>query len=550
MTRDKRKALLVTLIMLVIISLILPALANTSQEESDISGHWAEDTLKVWVDNGYLDGFGNNEYQPDGKLTRAQFISFINKLFEFSIEKENQFVDVEDGSWYEKEVIKAIANGYIVGFGDNTFRPDSLITRIEAAAVLTRLVDIEENLEAIEAYSDYSEIPLWGISSVSVVIDAGLMSDFISDTFGAKEEITRAEAIVSLQNAKDLLHKSLMIDESGVYGPEEGIETYSDIYIGAPDVTLQNTVVLNDLVIGEEVGDGDVTLNNVEVVNGSLLINGGGTNSIHINGGQYNSIRIESTPTGGIRVVATGVVDKDGNEVDIVISENVKGRKVILEGDFDEIVVESSHVSIETLGKTNINKVSVKGDSQFVKVTTSNDTNINTLENETEAVVRVRGTGNVNSDMGKVTYGIPTPSSSTKTPAVVKVNEINVTASAISIEEDGGSLQMSAEVLPENADNKDIIWSVITNQDDGSLETGFAFIDQEGLLIASADGTVKVVATADDDSDVTGELSITISNQNPEVDGAVVTIREGSIYFQYSFKQGDLVVDYKLAQDV
>jgi uncharacterized protein YjdB len=505
----------------------------------------------MWINKDYLVGFEEGVYKPYEELTRAQFISFINRLFDYENMKEHQFEDVNEGSWYEEEVKKSIANGYIVGFSDNTFRPNSIITRIEAAAVLSRLVDLEENLDAIKNFDDYGDIPAWGINSVSAVIDAGLMSEFLDQTFGANKEITRAQAILALQKAKDLLIKDevndLIIDEAGVYGPLEGDKTYTNIYIQSPDVTLQNVIVLEDLVIGEEVGDGDVTLNNVNVVNGALIIKGGGTDSIKINGGKYNSIRIESTPTGGVRVVATGVVDKDGNIVDIIISENIDGRKVILEGDFDEVIVQSVNVSIETLRNTNINKITVKEESRFVKITTSNDTNINSLDNQSKSLVRVRGDGNVGSDAGRVTYGEPSTPTKT-TPREVLVEDISITASSITIDEDGDTLQMIAEVLPANADNKEVTWSIRTNQDDGN-ETGYALISEEGVLRAITNGTVTVIATANDGSNVSGELVINMSNQHvilePNID-----ITTGSAIFTYSFTDRGLDVDYGTALDV
>jgi hypothetical protein len=69
-----------------------------------------------------------------------------------------------------------------------------------------------------------------------------------------------------------------------------------------------------------------------------------------------------------------------------------------------------------------------------------------------------------------------------------------------------GTLQMTANVSPDDASDTAIIWSV-TNA------TGQATISQEGLLQAVANGTVSVVATAHDGSGVQATIQITISNQ-------------------------------------
>ncbi|MCK5136235.1 MAG: Ig-like domain-containing protein [Bacteroidales bacterium] len=94
----------------------------------------------------------------------------------------------------------------------------------------------------------------------------------------------------------------------------------------------------------------------------------------------------------------------------------------------------------------------------------------------------------------------------TITDPTVLVSQINVTSAGDVTEIlTGGTLQLTAEVLPSDAKNKDITWSV-TNQ------TGEATISQDGLLTAVSEGTVNVVAAAQDGSEVTESISIQIRN--------------------------------------
>jgi uncharacterized protein YjdB len=67
----------------------------------------------------------------------------------------------------------------------------------------------------------------------------------------------------------------------------------------------------------------------------------------------------------------------------------------------------------------------------------------------------------------------------------------------------GHTLQMSANVLPENAGNKSVTWSV-------EAGTSNASINSEGLLTGTAVGEVVVKATAKDGSGIYGSKSITI----------------------------------------
>jgi len=83
------------------------------------------------------------------------------------------------------------------------------------------------------------------------------------------------------------------------------------------------------------------------------------------------------------------------------------------------------------------------------------------------------------------------------------VESIEVSADASTVAT-GGTLQMSAEVLPEDADYTGVRWSVEPG-------TGWASIDENGLLTGDTAGTVTVVASAKDDSQQMGTLDITVS---------------------------------------
>ena len=70
----------------------------------------------------------------------------------------------------------------------------------------------------------------------------------------------------------------------------------------------------------------------------------------------------------------------------------------------------------------------------------------------------------------------------------------------------GGTLQIHAEVLPANASNQSVTWSV-------SNGTGKAIINASGLLTAMNDGVVTVTALANDGSMITDSLEVTITGQ-------------------------------------
>jgi uncharacterized protein YjdB len=110
----------------------------------------------------------------------------------------------------------------------------------------------------------------------------------------------------------------------------------------------------------------------------------------------------------------------------------------------------------------------------------------------------------------------------TNSNQIVPVTGITVTGAggAANISSDNGTLQLSALVLPVNASDKTVTWSIANG-------TGQATISPTGLVTAVDNGTVTARATANDGSFVSGTLIITISSQIVPVSGITVTAAGG-----------------------
>ena len=108
-------------------------------------------------------------------------------------------------------------------------------------------------------------------------------------------------------------------------------------------------------------------------------------------------------------------------------------------------------------------------------------------------------------------------------PPAIPVSSISVSGAGGStvISVNKGSLQLSAQVMPSNATNKSVTWSVING-------TGQATVSGTGLVTAVAGGTVTARATAADGSGVYGSLALTILNQIISVTGISISAEGGS----------------------
>lgn len=175
-------------------------------ELSDIRDHWAGEQINKWADGGLTGGYADGTFKPDREVSRAEFVALTNRAFGIGrVEAAAGFGDVKTNAWYYDDVAAAKANGYIGGYTDGSFKPDSPITRQEAAGILIRLLDIAPNTDGLAAFTDAGQISDWARGNIGAVAQTGLMGGMPDNTFRPLKSITRAEAVVSLDRALEYM---------------------------------------------------------------------------------------------------------------------------------------------------------------------------------------------------------------------------------------------------------------------------------------------------------------------------------------------------------
>ncbi len=174
---------------------------------TDIKGHWAENEIQKFVDRGYIDGYPDQTFKPNQGMTRAEFVKVFNKLFGLTKTSGVTFTDAGDGYWAAKEIDIAVTNGVAQGVGEGKFEPERLITREEAATMLSNYMKIDDkNHDKIKSYPDYNKVSEWALDGLEGSIEKGYIKGRQHDentvTLSPKDMITRAEAVVMLGRTK------------------------------------------------------------------------------------------------------------------------------------------------------------------------------------------------------------------------------------------------------------------------------------------------------------------------------------------------------------
>ena len=167
----------------------------------DVRAHWAQEEVTTLATMGYLKG-DKDHFLPDRYMTRAEFVSLLLRIIgkQESVLKEMAFSDVKDTAWYAVDISQALSLGWIKGYEDGTFRPDTVITREEAGQIIGLLMNNEITpTEADEVLNEYTDaVSDWAKISMAKMTRAGIIEGMPDKTLAGGRAVTRAEAAIML----------------------------------------------------------------------------------------------------------------------------------------------------------------------------------------------------------------------------------------------------------------------------------------------------------------------------------------------------------------
>lgn len=154
---------------------------------------WAAADIYTLKEAGIINGKSDKEFDPEGKVTRAEFTKMIVNLFGVKASSNTvSFTDCKADDWFTPFVAAAVEAGYVKGITDTEFAPDQTITREEACTILGRAY--AQTSDKALNFTDASDIADFASAYVALLVDMGYVNGYTDGTFLPKNEITRAEA--------------------------------------------------------------------------------------------------------------------------------------------------------------------------------------------------------------------------------------------------------------------------------------------------------------------------------------------------------------------
>lgn len=286
----------------------LPVFTPTAQAAAS---NYYLDRLVSW-DIMRGDQAGNLE--PNRSITRAEFVTMLNRTFGYIKTGAQPFRDVVTRDWYYDDISAAYTAGYFQGTSKSTASPNATLTREEATTMLCRNLMLQpvsgENL----SFTDSRLASSWSRGYIKAAANEGILRGDPGGKFRPLDNITRGEVATMLVRVI-----GTPIQDPGTYSTSVA----GNLMVSCSGVTLENMTVTGDLYITGGVGLGYVTLNNVTVYG---------------------------------KIIASGAGESNKGDCSIIL-KNCTAPEMIVDSPSNQ------YVTIRTVGNTDIDKVYVRTDT-------------------------------------------------------------------------------------------------------------------------------------------------------------------------------------------
>lgn len=247
-------------IIYIILTTILLTITSSVYGFTDIENHWASDSIIEFNKANIIKGYENDEFKPDGYITRAEVATIINRMNGATKESQKYIPDINRNDWYYSEIRKSVQMGVMQGDENGYTNPNSYVTREEAIVMLGRAFYVEDSVVSKSDFADEDEISAWAEKTLNTFAKFKYISGYEDNKVKPKSNITRAELITIIDR---------MFAKIATIGVYEGNISGNMIVVGK-NVVLNNITINGNLIITEGTNK-TLKLNNVEV-KGNLIL--------------------------------------------------------------------------------------------------------------------------------------------------------------------------------------------------------------------------------------------------------------------------------------
>lgn len=173
---------------------------NASTEFTDVHPSYNfYDEVMYLYDRGIISGYGTGEFKPNAVVTRDAAAAMIGRALKLDgTQRNTTFSDVGASNYASGYIDSAVKQGIISGYADGTYRPKEPVTRGQMAIFLARAFKL--NNEATVYFSDVSP-SITAYSSIKKILAFGITTGYADNTFRPNKQLSRGDFSAFLARA-------------------------------------------------------------------------------------------------------------------------------------------------------------------------------------------------------------------------------------------------------------------------------------------------------------------------------------------------------------
>ena len=371
-----RKKFLAILLVLCMTLCLLPTAALAEESSfTDVEGHWAADSIDRWAGYGVLNGKDESTFDPDGKMTRAEFATMLVNLMGYTETSDQTFTDMT-GHWGADAISKLVKAGVMNGMGDGTMDPDGQMTREMAAVMLCRAFNLKPSKDASLSFSDSANVSSWAKDAMAALSERGMINGVGNNLLSPEGIVDRATAA---KLADNMIVEYVTEDNATITGEVKGI-----VIVKANNVKVEDATLSAPLVVAPAAAKATVTLTGTTKAEGVVVAAENAKVVVDKNASA-------ETVTVTAPKAETQVAGKVGS---VAVTESAEGAKATVAkgAEVKTVTVEAPQAKAEVAGK--VESVAVAETAKDVTVNTSSGAEIGNVTTEAEGT-KVAGSGKV-----------------------------------------------------------------------------------------------------------------------------------------------------------
>ncbi len=97
--------------------------------------------IEFLADHNIISGYPDGTFRPEKPVSRVEFLklALLSSNIELDVNTPSNFKDIDENAWYAPYVRKAKKEGWIQGYGDNSFKPEQSVNKVEGLKMIAAI---------------------------------------------------------------------------------------------------------------------------------------------------------------------------------------------------------------------------------------------------------------------------------------------------------------------------------------------------------------------------------------------------------------------------